>query len=104
MQLSFEAAAVGDNKEFWASMTNAALQGQAWRVDYDPWDGFVKEIDDEGATIVLKNMVRRDLELQMYMGRSFLRKEAWEQLAVGVPFIIEFKFEDDKPYIELRFF
>jgi hypothetical protein len=105
MQLTLEAAvADGDGKEFWASLGKAALQGQTWRMEYDPWDGYVKGMDDEGAEIVLQNLSRRDLQLQMYIGRSFLKEEHWEQLAIGIPFIIEFKLEDDKPYIELRFF
>jgi hypothetical protein len=103
MQLSFEAAVDGDNKEFWASLGKSALQGQTWRLQYDPWEGFVREINDEGAVIVLKNMSRRDLEIQAYIGRSLLKDEYWEQLAVGVPFYVEFKHDDDGPFVDMRF-
>jgi len=104
MQLTFEAAVSdGDGKEFWASLGEAALQGQTWRLDYDPWEGFVKDMQDDGAVVVLRNMSRRDLEIQAYVGRAFLKEEHWNQLALGISFVLEFKLDGDRPYIELRF-
>jgi len=105
MQLSFNAEVqdVMSHKEFWASLGEVALKGQKWRLQYDPWEGVVVEINEDRAQIVLRNMSRPDLELQMYLGRALVDEESWEKLAMGVIFFMEFKEEDGQGSVELSF-
>ena len=106
MQTSFEAKPVDvkEYEKFWVALGQCALKGKTWRLEYDPWEGFVLDANEHRLLLVLRNIAEPDLEIQVYVGRSLIPEQTYNMLAEGVWFQVQFKYDDaDGPLMEFDF-
>ena len=105
MRCSFDAELVDVKgyEDFWAKMGASVLREKAWRLETDPWEGFVAEADEHGLLVHLKNLADPTLEIQAYIGRALIPDDVEGQLAEGVWFLVEFTRTDEGPLMEFKF-
>lgn len=106
MQCSFEAELVDVKgyEQFWADLWKVSgAKEKAWRAREDPWEGFIVCANEHGFLVNLKNIAEPELEIQAYIGRSYIPDDVEKQLAEGIWFLVDFTRNEDGPLMEFRF-